>query len=412
MAKKKRKWKKKPLFFFFGILLFLLLLWVLLGVYLSNHPSQEAQLKKLGYSKEERDIFQEKLSEKDIETILEMDYQKNLIHILEEKNFEEKYFTYYLKFLDLYPTAPVEDVVFLVNHGKDELPYTPDIHTILTHPEFQEELLDRYLTYYQKYETEGNLTIQAVNEGLDEEDILLDDVVQLFLGQEYTILKNMDRYKNYYATHKDLAIKEIITRVNINLDKTFYEDITPTDLSKENLIIVNKYYYLKKDYEPENLVAISSTYGTGYIKKEVLEAFKEMYNDAVKVGLYPYIQSPYRSYSRQSTLYNNYVSRDGKTLADTYSARPGYSEHQTGLAMDLGTKQNHSISAFENSKEFTWVKENAYKYGFILRYPKGKEYITGYMYEPWHYRYVGKDVAKYIHDHNITFEEYYAYFVK
>ena len=150
----------------------------------------------------------------------------------------------------------------------------------------------------------------------------------------------------------------------------------------------------------------------GKLKKEAYRAFKKMYKDAEEEELYLYISSPYRSYSRQKTLYTNYSNIDGTKEADKYSARPGYSEHQTGLAFDLGTASNHNINDFASSNEFEWVNKNAYKYGFILRYPYGKTYITGYIYEPWHYRYVGIDVATYIYKNNITFEEYYAYFLK
>ena len=116
--------------------------------------------------------------------------------------------------------------------------------------------------------------------------------------------------------------------------------------------------------------------------------------------------SSYRSYDYQVNLYNNYVKSDGKDAADTYSARPGFSEHQTGLAVDIYNKEL-PYTSFEETKEFEWMQKNAYKYGFILRFPKDKVNITGYQYEAWHYRYVGKKAAKYIHDHNITLEEYY-----
>ena len=136
-----------------------------------------------------------------------------------------------------------------------------------------------------------------------------------------------------------------------------------------------------------------------------------MFNDAVKDGLTLYINSPYRSYSVQSSLYNNYGARDGFSLADTYSARPGFSEHQTGLAFDV-TSKSTNFDTFAYSNEYEWLQKNAYKYGFILRYPKGKEYITGYQYESWHYRYVGVEIAKKIKELDLTFEEYYAYFLK
>ena len=132
-----------------------------------------------------------------------------------------------------------------------------------------------------------------------------------------------------------------------------------------------------------------------------------MSNAAKKDGLHIYNVSGYRSYNTQKSLYNGYVSRNGQAKADTFSARAGTSEHQTGLATDV----NSVSDSFANTKEYKWLINNSYKYGFILRYPKGKEFITGYKYEPWHYRYVGKDVAKIIHEKNITYEEYYATYI-
>ena len=113
--------------------------------------------------------------------------------------------------------------------------------------------------------------------------------------------------------------------------------------------------------------------------------------------------SGYRSHAYQTNLYNNYVQQSGKEAADTYSARPGYSEHETGLCFDLIDGNGALV---ESAPEAKWIKENAHKYGFILRYPEGKEDITGYMHEPWHLRYVGKSVAKKIYENNLTLEEY------
>ena len=106
------------------------------------------------------------------------------------------------------------------------------------------------------------------------------------------------------------------------------------------------------------------------------------------------------------------VRIDGVEAADTYSARPGFSEHQLGYSIDLTNGESVPFEEFHNTKEYEWLKDNAYKYGFILRYPKDKEYITGYIFEPWHIRYVGYDIAKYIYENNITYEEYYAYFIR
>lgn len=161
----------------------------------------------------------------------------------------------------------------------------------------------------------------------------------------------------------------------------------------DGTLIVNKTYSLPKDY------------GDG-LEDNTNSAFSKMKSDASKNGLTLYIASGYRSYSVQDTLYNNYVARDGKKNADTYSARAGYSEHQSGLAFDL----NSIDSSFENTKEGQWVNNNCYKYGLIIRYPKGKENITGYMYEPWHLRYVGVDLATKLYNNGnwITLEEYYG----
>ena len=120
--------------------------------------------------------------------------------------------------------------------------------------------------------------------------------------------------------------------------------------------------------------------------------------------------STYRTYEYQENLYQNYAKQDGINKADTYSARPGFSEHHTGLAIDIDNTKTSYLN-FENTEEFKWMQDNAYKYGFILRYKKDKEDITGYIYEPWHYRYVGSKVAKYIQENNLTFEEYYYEFL-
>jgi len=393
-------------------LLSFILLWIIIGIYLLNHQTVEDKLKKKGYPSNEILEIKNILTEKDFNVLLNYSYHEKIIHIIKEEEFLSKNLKKYLDFFFQYKTADTYDIVFLINHGKENITYTPDIYDILHSKNFKEENLDRYLSYYEEYESAGSRVVIAVNHNLDEEDIGVDDTIFLFMEKEYALTRNLNRYKSYYQEHKDLEIDEVIARVNSNLDKTFYQDVNPTDLGKENLLIVNKFYYVEDDYVPDNLVTISSIYGRGEIKEEAYNAFIKMYNDAKKENLHLFIASPYRSYKRQNELYTNYSNKDGVQNADTYSARPGYSEHQTGLAMDLGTTSNQNIGDFEKSKEFKWTKENAHKYGFILRYPKGKEYITGYIYEPLHYRYVGLEAANYIYEHNITYEEYYEYFVK
>lgn len=219
--------------------------------------------------------------------------------------------------------------------------------------------------------------------------------------------KNIERYKNYKNKFPTKKTKQIIIDVNIGLDNKFYTNIKPAKNTDSINVLVNKYNYLESDYIPNNLVAINNL---TKMVKVAAESFNNMINCAKKEGYTIVGISGYRSYSYQDNLYKKYAKVDGIEQADTYSARAGYSEHQTGLAIDV-SNVTLPYTSFEQTKEFEWMKENAHSFGFILRYPKTKEKITGYMYEAWHYRYVGKDIASYIKKHNITFDEYYAMFL-
>lgn len=163
---------------------------------------------------------------------------------------------------------------------------------------------------------------------------------------------------------------------------------------KEKILIVNKKYKLSRFFRP------------GDILSKVKRAFEVMQKDALKEKILLLIVSGFRSYDYQAMLYNKYKKIDEN--ADKYSAKPGHSEHQTGLAIDLVNTESVNIKKF--IKEFKWLDENAYKYGFILRYPKNKEHVTGYQYEPWHYRYVGKALAEKLYNNGdwITLEEFFC----
>ena len=218
-----------------------------------------------------------------------------------------------------------------------------------------------------------------------------------------------DRYKQYQKENSNLTPKEIVTHVNIGLDNNYYENSKEAKYLNQSYILVNKYNYLPEDYVPKNLKEIDKKYSTGKMKlvDYAKEAFEKMASDAKKENLTIIAMSSYRSYKYQVNLYNRYKEQDGEETADTYSARAGFSEHQTGLTVDVyNGKKNYT--EFENTKEFTWMQENAHNYGFILRFPKDKTKLTGYQYESWHYRYVGKEIATYIKENNICFEEYYV----
>lgn len=216
-------------------------------------------------------------------------------------------------------------------------------------------------------------------------------------------------YKEYREKNKDLPIEKVITNVNIGLNYDYYTHTKATKDLNTNTILVNKYNYLTEDYVPENLQTVDKKYSSKTLQlvDYAKEAFEELSEAASKENYTVLAMSSYRSYQYQYNLYNRYVSTDGVEAADTYSARPGYSEHQTGLAVDVYNGKE-DFTNFEKTKEYNWMQDNAYKFGFILRFPKDKVLETGYQYESWHYRYVGKEIAKYIHDNNLCFEEYYA----
>ena len=219
--------------------------------------------------------------------------------------------------------------------------------------------------------------------------------------------------KRYYEYQKinNTNDKDTIIRVNMSLDKPFYTDTKKITNPDSYTVLVNKYRYLDKDYIPKDLIE-THKYSKGGIKlrKIVYDQFVEMANDAKKEDLNIRIISAYRPYEYQENLYNNYLKKDSKENVDTYSARSGYSEHQTGLSIDIDNIYT-DYNKFHITLEYKWMMDNAYKYGFILRYPENKENITGFKYESWHYRYVGTNIATYIHNHNITFDEYYYEFL-
>ncbi len=232
------------------------------------------------------------------------------------------------------------------------------------------------------------------------------------LQLDYYIEDFEERYNNYEINNPDLSYEDIVTRVNIGLDNEFYTNVIEVNNLNEYNVLVNKYNYLPKDFIPDNLELISNDCSIGgiYLVGAAKSAFEDLCRNARDSGYSIRAVSSYRSYSYQNTLYNNYVNLDGVDKADTYSARAGHSEHQTGLVVDVDNISS-SFSSFGNTKEFNWMSDNAYKYGFILRYPLGFEDITGYQYEAWHYRYVGVEIATAVKNSNLTYDEYYVRYI-
>lgn len=198
---------------------------------------------------------------------------------------------------------------------------------------------------------------------------------------------------------------------DIDFKNIFYNNIKGIENPDDLLVLVNKNHKLDKGYVPSNLEELDLSYSNDdqYLKIEAKLAFERLIKDAI--GYKIIVVSSYRSYDYQDKLFNDYVSKKGKAYALACSAKAGHSEHQTGLSLDV-MGSNNDYDLFEESKEYEWMKENAHKYGFILRYPEEKEHITGYKFEPWHYRYVGIDIATIIYENNLTLEEFYFIYLK
>ena len=220
------------------------------------------------------------------------------------------------------------------------------------------------------------------------------------LSSKYYIPNNLQKYLELCKTNKN--IDDVIAIINTGTDKEWYT-FTKEITNLSNSMLVNKFNYLPADYAPDDISNIINwyCYGTPSVKNEVYEQFKKMWKDAESNDLKLIINSGYRTFKEQQEIYDDYD--------DDYASKPGFSEHQTGLALDIITDKAIQ-NEFEQTEEFKWLQNNAHKYGFILRYPKNKEHITGYDYESWHYRYLGVELATKVYESKLTYEEYYAYY--
>ena len=244
-------------------------------------------------------------------------------------------------------------------------------------------------------------------------EIEYDENVSKIVNEKYFLEKNLKLYLDYLKENTD-SLTDTIAIINVGANNLWYTNTKRTDISKGNLMLTNKFYCLDSSYNSDNMVKVSKMYSYGdnqMLTKDTFDAFLKMFKAAKGENLTLIINSSFRSYEDQEEIYNYYVKTLGKEKANLRAARAGFSEHQTGMCVDIQTYGSNS-STFENFDEFKWLKDNAHKYGFILRYPKDKEYLTGYEYESWHYRYIGVEAATYIYENNITFDEYYAYFVE
>ena len=240
-----------------------------------------------------------------------------------------------------------------------------------------------------KYEEKGVNVNDNYDANLDEKIEIISNLDINKVGEYEITYKVKDSSNNEASVKRKVIVKDI--------PKVVYNDIGNYDInsiSKNEPTYINGILLVNKKY------GLPANFGGG-IDPTALSNLHTLQADAKAAGFNIPTLSAYRSYETQRVLYNNYYARDG-SFADTYSARPGHSEHQTGLAFDVGSIDNN----YGNTEAGKWLNLNCMNYGFIIRYPKGKENITGYQYEPWHIRYVGVSVATDIMNRKITLEEY------
>lgn len=316
------------------------------------------------------------------------------------------------------------------NNTKKEIlnnDFSKTLQEVILQNKFIEDYFESYLKidYLNKDDFVDNIN-SLLNKNYNSDEInnifkLSDNQVKLILKSEYKDLndyfkiknfnfENLDRYESWRKNHND-SLLDIVTNINIGIDLQPYEQTKLSENPDDYLVLVNKFNGIDKNYKPSDLEYMTGYYQNKvYIRKDAKTAFENLANAMKKetgVNIMP--TTAYRDYSFQETLYTKYVYQDGVEEADKYSARPGFSEHQTGLAIDLKNPKLTSVRLSDN--DYTWLKDNAYKYGFIIRFPASKEHLTGYQEENWHIRYVGVEHAKKIYENKLCLEEYLVLYI-
>lgn len=228
-----------------------------------------------------------------------------------------------------------------------------------------------------------------------------------------------DTPKEHYEYYYNEEGKEQSEDGTVVSSEDLEDDNAPlieVDTDPESMtVLVNQEYLLPEEYIPSDLVkpnisfSFYGTYEKSYMRETAAKALEELFSAAQEAGYTLKGVSAYRSYARQKQIYDRNVATKGQKKADKISAKPGSSEHQTGLTIDVSCSSIGCAleESFGDTAEGQWLAKHCHKYGYIIRYPKDKSDITGYSYEPWHIRYVGKNLAKYLHKNNLTLEEYY-----
>ncbi len=366
MATVKRLRLKEP---FNSIVRVLLIILGLLFAVFLFYRFQIHSIKRIGYSEKAANEILFSWKKNYVEDIK---YSKTLNKAFESDNYKEKYLKKY-SMIDYYESdLLIDNINTMLNKGYSVI----DINLVFSRGT-QEEVLE----------------FSKKDRVLYLEEFLEYDFSRLRLFDDYVAYSN-DSGENAYTT---------IVYVNLNSNKEEYKDpIIVSEFSTD--MLVNKHFKLDDKFVPKDLVDIDTKYTDGdklKLNREAYNAFKKMYKDNKNI----YINTAYRSFDDQTELCNYYKKLYGDSYVTKYVAKPRFSEHETGLAIDVASKNSLT---FIKSDEYKWMIDNAYKYGFIYRFSDEFEKITGFRAEPWHYRYVGIDISKKIHDKEMSFEEYYA----
>ena len=243
-------------------------------------------------------------------------------------------------------------------------------------------------------------------------ELKYDKNIVKFMNEKYFIYKNLSKYLEYKKDNKLESYTNVVTIINTEANIDWFDNTKETDISKKELMLVNRLYGLSKDYEPDDIIDVPSQYAyTGVkISNSIMDNIVALIDAASDEGYTFVLADGYRSYSEQESIFERYKNAYGYSEADRIAARAGHSEYQTGISFTIVPLYKEYDKPKE-SLEYKWLSDNAYRYGFIFRFPEDKTDITGFEASTWRLRYVGSEAANIIKSENICFEEYYAYFV-
>lgn len=279
---------------------------------------------------------------------------------------------------------------------------------------------NNYKNSYEYKLLEKGYSEEEVNILLTKYEDRIDNILSLeynehiipFMEEKYFVYSKMNEYLQYKEKNKKKEYNKIVQLVNVEMHIDWLDNQKETDTSKNELMLVNRIYGLSEDFVPSDLVDVPTqfAYSGKKLSQGVLDIVIELINAGKEAGYTFVISDGYRSYEDQKEIYDSYADYYGISETDTFVARPGHSEYQTGMTFDL-KPYNKVIDDVSTNEEYLWLKDNAHKYGFIFRFNKEHEALTGFPSASWRLRYVGEDAATVIYNEGICFEEYYAYFV-